>query len=67
MTFQSHNPATGEPIGTDPEHDEAETNVRGQGRSVLPNMMQLMNAITPLHEAVSPFPDPGVMRASYLH
>jgi hypothetical protein len=24
MTFQSHNPATGEPIGTYPEHDKAE-------------------------------------------
>ena len=30
MTFQSHNPATGELIGTYPEHDEAETNVRLQ-------------------------------------
>ena len=30
MTFQSHNPATGEFIGTYPEHDEAETNVRLQ-------------------------------------
>jgi len=27
MTFQSHNPATGELVGTYPEHDEAETNV----------------------------------------
>src|SRR5271169_1559508 len=26
MTFQSHNPATGEFIGSYPEHDEAETN-----------------------------------------
>jgi hypothetical protein len=25
MTFESHNPATGELIGTYPEHDEAET------------------------------------------
>jgi acyl-CoA reductase-like NAD-dependent aldehyde dehydrogenase len=30
MTFQSHNPATGELIGTYPEHDEAETNARFQ-------------------------------------
>ena len=30
MTFQSHNPATGELIGAYPEHDEAETNVRLQ-------------------------------------
>jgi acyl-CoA reductase-like NAD-dependent aldehyde dehydrogenase len=30
MTFQSHNPATGELVGTYPEHDEAETNVRLQ-------------------------------------
>ena len=30
MTFQSHNPATGELIGTYPEHDEAETNLRLQ-------------------------------------
>jgi acyl-CoA reductase-like NAD-dependent aldehyde dehydrogenase len=30
MTFESHNPATGELIGTYPEHDEAETNVRLQ-------------------------------------
>jgi acyl-CoA reductase-like NAD-dependent aldehyde dehydrogenase len=30
MTFQSHNPATGELIATYPEHDEAETNVRLQ-------------------------------------
>jgi acyl-CoA reductase-like NAD-dependent aldehyde dehydrogenase len=30
MTFQSHNPATGELIGTYPEHDEVETNVRLQ-------------------------------------
>src|SRR5580693_2928849 len=30
MTFQSHNPATGEFIGSYPEHDEAETNVRLQ-------------------------------------
>jgi hypothetical protein len=47
MTFQSHNPATGELIGTYPEHDEAETNVCLQGRGVLPYMMELMNAITP--------------------
>jgi hypothetical protein len=47
MTFQSHNPATGELIGTYPEHDEAETNVRLQRRAVLPNMIQLINAITP--------------------
>jgi excisionase family DNA binding protein len=25
MTFESHNPATGELVGTYPEHDEAET------------------------------------------
>jgi acyl-CoA reductase-like NAD-dependent aldehyde dehydrogenase len=30
MTFESHNPATGELVGTYPEHDEAETNVRLQ-------------------------------------
>jgi acyl-CoA reductase-like NAD-dependent aldehyde dehydrogenase len=30
MTFQSHNPATGELIGTYPEHDEAEINTRLQ-------------------------------------
>jgi acyl-CoA reductase-like NAD-dependent aldehyde dehydrogenase len=30
MPFQSNNPATGELIGTYPEHDEAETNVRLQ-------------------------------------
>jgi acyl-CoA reductase-like NAD-dependent aldehyde dehydrogenase len=30
MTFESENPATGELIGTYPEHDEAETNVRLQ-------------------------------------
>ena len=30
MTFQSHSPVTGELIGTYPEHDEAETNVRLQ-------------------------------------
>jgi acyl-CoA reductase-like NAD-dependent aldehyde dehydrogenase len=30
MTFQSHNPATDELIGTYPEHDAAETNVRLQ-------------------------------------
>jgi cytochrome o ubiquinol oxidase subunit 2 len=29
MTFESHNPATGELVGTYPEHDEAETNVLG--------------------------------------
>jgi hypothetical protein len=29
-------------------------------------MMQVMNAITPLMTA-SPFPDPGVMSAGYLH
>jgi hypothetical protein len=29
--------------------------------------MQVMNAINPLHEAASPFPDPGVMSAGYLH
>jgi hypothetical protein len=46
MTSQSHNSATREFIGTYPEHDEAETNVRLQ-RSVPPNMMQLINAITP--------------------
>jgi hypothetical protein len=27
MTFESHNPATGELVGTYPEHDQAETNV----------------------------------------
>jgi acyl-CoA reductase-like NAD-dependent aldehyde dehydrogenase len=46
MTFQSHNPATGELIGTDPEHDEAKTNARVQqaweGR--------LRWSRTPLHE-----------------
>jgi hypothetical protein len=30
-------------------------------------MMLVMNAITLLHEAASPFPDPGVMSAGYLH
>src|ERR1700733_14807869 len=30
MTFQSHNPATGEFIGTYPEHDKAATNIRLQ-------------------------------------
>src|SRR5258708_674424 len=30
MTFHSHNPATGELIGTYPQHDEAQTNVRLQ-------------------------------------
>ena len=30
MTFESHNPATDELIGTYPEHDQAETNVRLQ-------------------------------------
>ena len=30
MTFQSHNPATGELIGTYPEHNEVETDVRLQ-------------------------------------
>jgi hypothetical protein len=30
MTFESHNPATGELVGTCAEHDEAETNVRLQ-------------------------------------
>ena len=30
MSFESHNPATGELIGTYPEHDEAETNARLQ-------------------------------------
>ena len=30
MTFESHDPATGELIGTYPEHDQAETNVRLQ-------------------------------------
>jgi acyl-CoA reductase-like NAD-dependent aldehyde dehydrogenase len=30
MTFESHNPATGELVGTYPEHDEAETNLRLQ-------------------------------------
>jgi acyl-CoA reductase-like NAD-dependent aldehyde dehydrogenase len=30
MSFHSHNPATGELIGTYPEHDKAETNVRLQ-------------------------------------
>jgi hypothetical protein len=30
MIFQSHKPATGELIGTYPEHDEAETNARLQ-------------------------------------
>jgi hypothetical protein len=29
--------------------------------------MQVMNAITPFHEAASPFPDPGVMSAGYFH
>jgi len=30
MAFESRNPATGELIGTYPEHDEAETNARLQ-------------------------------------
>jgi succinate-semialdehyde dehydrogenase/glutarate-semialdehyde dehydrogenase len=30
MTFESHNPATGQLIGTYPEHDEAETDLRLQ-------------------------------------
>jgi isoquinoline 1-oxidoreductase subunit alpha len=39
MTSQSHNPATGELIGTYPEHDEAETNlttltINGEQRQV---------------------------------
>jgi hypothetical protein len=39
MTFESHNPATGELIGTDPEHGEAETNlttltINGERRQV---------------------------------
>jgi hypothetical protein len=67
VTFQSQNPATGELIGAYPEHDEAEANVRVQGRGVLPNMMQLMNATTPLHEAASPFLDSGVVSAGCLH
>jgi hypothetical protein len=28
MTIESHNPATGELVGTYPEYDEAETNLR---------------------------------------
>ena len=59
MTFQSHNSATGELIGTYPEHDEAETNVRLQGRGVLPNMMQLMNAITPFMKQPRRSPTPA--------
>jgi hypothetical protein len=66
MTFQSNNPATGELIGTYPEHDAAETNARLQGRGVLPNMMR-DECHHPLHEAASPFPDPGVMSAGHLH
>jgi acyl-CoA reductase-like NAD-dependent aldehyde dehydrogenase len=46
MTFQSHNPATGELIGTYPEHDEAETNVRLQ--RALEGWLRWSR--TPLHE-----------------
>ena len=28
MTFESHNPATGELVGTYPEHDAAETDLQ---------------------------------------
>jgi isoquinoline 1-oxidoreductase subunit alpha len=48
MTFQSHNPATGELIGTFPEHDEAETNlttltINGEQRQVdVPTDMPLL-------------------------
>jgi hypothetical protein len=30
-------------------------------------MMQVMNAITPVHEAASLFPEPGVKSAGYLY
>jgi hypothetical protein len=64
MTFQSHNPATGELIGTYPEHDEAETNVRLQraweGRKECsPEHDAGDECHHPLHEAASPFPDPA--------
>jgi len=48
MTFQSHNPATGELIGTYPEHDEAVTKlttltINGEQRQVdVPNDMPLL-------------------------
>jgi len=66
MTFQSNNPATGELIGTYPEHDEAETNVRLQraweGRKECsPEHDAGDECHHPLHEAASPSPDPGVM------
>ena len=72
MTFQSHNPATGELIGTYPEHDEAETNVRLQraweGRKECsPEHDAGDKCHHPFHEAASPFLDPGVMSAGYLH
>ena len=39
MTFESHNPATGELVGTYPEHDEAETDVRFQGGTGIINAL----------------------------
>jgi hypothetical protein len=39
MTFQSHNPATGELIGTYPEHGEVETDVRLQQGPLLASDM----------------------------
>jgi hypothetical protein len=41
--------------------------LRTRGRSVLPNMIAGDECHHPLHEAASPFPDPGVMSAGYLH
>src|ERR1700676_3127549 len=48
MTFESNNPATGELVGTDPERDEAETNlttltINGEQRQVdVPTDMPLL-------------------------
>ena len=41
--------------------------LRKRGRCVLPNMMQVMNAITPFMKQPRRSPTPDVMSAGYLH